>query len=551
MSSPAFAIAWSLWSRHRIGFIVAAMTFAVLAITFPILVAITPAGAMALTSVAPIVGIFAFVLNSLLLVEDAGSLTSRYPRFMLTLPVKTSLLAFWPMTFVSIGSGLLWVAVALLVYRPAGYQAPILMPALALAGLMGWAQALAWMPIRVFWVREFSTILLAMILGCLGALPIWLIMNRTNSTGLAAVILLSYIGAAFLVGWAAVASDRHGMAWRFWPAQSTFARFVRPRSQSREKRPFRSPFHAQISYEWACHGLMHNGFIAVMLFVIWGILLLRQGHGTPEWLALIFTILPIVLIATIAATGTAFGRFRPFWEHTRGFVRENTFIATRPMTTARLVAAKFRMAAESVLINWALAVIGTTGWLVSSDNLDIAAVLVRDFFSRYPGGRGVAVIALTGILLPALSWRFLTGALVPVLTGRRWVADGAAWLYLSFLAAVGGCGFWLTRSTPGEIGRVYAVIPFLVVGIVLVKGILALAGFHAALERGLMSWRNVAGVLSFWVTLSACGISLAILIGPISYVPVSLPILALGVASLVPLARFPLATLALDWNRHR
>jgi hypothetical protein len=109
----------------------------------------------------------------------------------------------------------------------------------------------------------------------------------------------------------------------------------------------------------------------------------------------------------------------------------------------------------------------------------------------------------------------------------------------------------LTRSTQGELGRVYALIPFLVVGIVLVKGILALAGFHAALERGLMSWRNVAGVLSFWVTLTACGISLAILIGPISYVPVSLPILALGVASLVPLARFPLATLALDWNRHR
>jgi hypothetical protein len=465
--------------------------------------------------------------------------------------VKTSLLAFWPMTFVSIGSGLLWVAVALLVYRPAGYQAPILMPALALAGLMGWAQALAWMPIRVFWVREFTTIILAMILGCLGALPIWLRMNRTGSTGLAAVILLAYIGAAFLVGWAAVASDRHGMAWRFWPAQSAFARFNRPQSQSREKRPFRSPFHAQLSYEWGCHGLMLNGFVAVILFVIWGTLLLRQGHGTPQWLALIFTILPIVLVVTIAATGTAFGRLRPFWEHTRGFVRENTFISTRPMTTARLVAAKFRMAAESVFINWTLAVIGTTGWLVISDNLDIAAVLVRDFFSRYPGGKGVAVIALTGILLPALSWRFLTGSLVPVLTGRRWVADGAVWLYLSFLAAVGGCGFWLTRSTPAEIKWLYAAIPFLVAGIAVVKGATAVAGFHGVLKRGLMSWRNVAGVLGLWSVLTACGITLAILFGPISSLPVSLPILALGVASLVPLGRFPMATLALDWNRHR
>ena len=551
MSSPVLAIAWSVWSRHRVGFMVAALTFAVLTISFPFLVAITPAEAMALVSVAPLVGIFAFVLNSLLFVEDAGSLTSRYPRYMLTLPVRTGTLVLWPMLFVSIGSGLLWVAVALLVYRPAGYQTPLLIPGMGLAGLMAWAQALAWMPIRGSWVRDFTTIVAAIILGGLGSLPVWLMFTGTGSVGLVVLVLLAYIAAAFAVAWAAVASDRQGIAWRFWPAPSTPGRFARFLPATRPGRPFRSAFAAQLSYEWGCHGLMLNGFVSVILFVIWGILLLRQGHGTPEWLVLIFTILPIVLVMTIAATGTAFGMFRPFWSHERGVAQPATFIAIRPMATARLVAAKFRMAAASVIFNWTLAVVGTICWLLVSDNRDNAAVLARDFLSRYPGGRGFAVIALTSILLPVLSWRLLTGSLVPILTGRRWVADGAVWLYVSFLAALGAFGLWFAKSEPSELARYYPAIPFLVAGIVLVKGATAVAGFYAALERGLMSWRNIAGVLGLWFGLTACGIALAILLGPISSVPVSLPILALGVAAIVPLARFPLATLALDWNRHR
>ncbi len=211
---------------------------------------------------------------------------------MLALPVRTRTLVFWPMLFVSAGAGLLWVAVALLIYRPAGYHAPVLIPALGLAGLMAWAQALAWMPIRVFWVREFTTIFLAMILGCLGALPIWIMFTGAGSVGLVAVVLLAYIASAFLVGWAAVASDRHGIAWRFWPAQATLARFARVLPQSRPRRPFRSPFDAQLSYEWGCHGLMLNGFVSVILFVIWGVLLLRQGHGTPQWLAIVLRFCP-------------------------------------------------------------------------------------------------------------------------------------------------------------------------------------------------------------------------------------------------------------------
>ena len=277
---------------------------------------------------------------------------------------------------------------------------------------------------------------------------------------------------------------------------------------------------------------MLNGFVAVILFIIWGILLLRQGHGTPEWLALIFTILPIVIVATIASTGTAFGRFRPFpaGPSPGGYARENTFVATRPMTTARLVAAKYLMAAQSVIINWTLAVAGTIGcWLLVSDNLDNAGILVRSFFTRYPGAQGSAIIALACILLPVRFELEIPDRVtrVPVLTGRRHQGDRRGRLALPcwILAAAGrrAVSGWRSRIPTSELARILSVapIPFLVVGIASVKGaIAAVVGYHSALKRGLMSWGNVAGLLGLWLVLTACGIALSgPFLGPMPYGP--------------------------------
>ena len=48
-------------------------------------------------------------------------------------------------------------------------------------------------------------------------------------------------------------------------------------------------------------------------------------------------------------------------------------------------------------------------------------------------------------------------------------------------------------------------------------------------------------------------VGLAILLLPVSTpsVPVSWPVLVLGIGLFLPLVRFPLATLAVEWNRHR
>ncbi len=544
MRSPALAIARSIWSRHRTRFIVSAAMLASIAIVCPLLAVVAPAGAIAVAGSVLLVGVFAVVMNALLFAEVEGSLSSRFPRHLLTLPVRTLTLAFWPMLLASSAAALLWVAAAGLIYRPSGYQLPVLIPALGMAALMAWAQALAWLPIEVFWFREILNIALV---AALGALPVWLTFTGRGSAGSLTTLLVVYLASAGMLAWAAVSSDRRGQSWRFWPENLPIGWIPSPFAFASRGRPFGSPFRAQVWYEWNCHGLMLNGFVGAGLFMIWGVLLGAGRHGGPQWFATIIVLLAIVVVTSIAATGTSFGRFRPFWSRSRGF---NTGMAVRPMSSGRLVAAKFRMSAASVLWNWALAVAGTTFWIVVSGNVDNATIMARDVFNRYPGGRGFAIIALACILLPALSWRLLTGALVPVLTGRRWVADSAVWLYMSLVAGLGSCGFWLTRS-PEHLVWFYTALPWLVPGIAILKGAAAIAAFRGALRHELMSWRNIVGVLSLWLVLTGCGAAMAILVGPMSSVPVSWPIVAIGIALYVPLVRFPLATLALDWNRHR
>ncbi len=79
MNTPGLAIVWSVWSRHRIGFIASAATVAALALVCPLLALVAPGPALAAGSTLPLVFDLTFVLNALLFVEREGSLTSRSP----------------------------------------------------------------------------------------------------------------------------------------------------------------------------------------------------------------------------------------------------------------------------------------------------------------------------------------------------------------------------------------------------------------------------------------------------------------------------------------
>ena len=111
---------------------------------------------------------------------------------------------------------------------------------------------------------------------------------------------------------------------------------------------------------------------------------------------------------------------------------------------------------------------------------------------------------------------------------------------------------WLAVH-PERLPWVYPAIPPWMVGLVaIVKTAAAIAAFHAVSSLGLWSWRQIAGVFSGWLLFTGCADRAG---DPDRADPRHSDPDAAGcrerAALFVPLVRFPLATLALDWNRHR
>ncbi len=72
----------------------------------------------------------------------------------------------------------------------------------------------------------------------------------------------------------------------------------------RRQRPFRSAFAAQVWYEWNCHGLMLNGFVARCALV--GLERSAGGrrHGDPNGSRLVIRILLIVVVVIVGVDGS-------------------------------------------------------------------------------------------------------------------------------------------------------------------------------------------------------------------------------------------------------
>jgi hypothetical protein len=377
-------------------------------------------------------------------------------------------------------------------------------------------------------------------------LPLWLVVNdlvpRTTIIGL----LACYIGAAFAVGFTGVVSQRRGVAW--WiRTGSTPGRVTARPLRLGVRRPFRSSAAAQFWYEWGCHGWNLPGFVGVVLMLIGGMtMIVRHRADSIVDPVILGTFLGIPVIFA-AALGTGLGRLRPFWINSWGFI---TFIAVRPMTSGALVTAKFRMAMASVLLTWAITLVLTSVWFVASGDVFRVSEWVTVFLRTHSGGQGVAILGLGAILLPALTWKYLTGGVAAVITGRRWLVDGATYLFLGLLFGLTAAGVRLAEH-PEDRARLFSAIPWLVAAAAVIKGTIAIVTIRSALRRQLIDWPTLWRVLSLWLAFTACAGGLTILVLPDVTVPVSKPVILLGVAAFMPLVRYPLSTLALEWNRHR
>jgi hypothetical protein len=539
VQSPAFAIAYSIWARNRTGYVLCAAGLAATALCYPALFAYSRSLGTLIASTIPLVGIFSYLLNSAIFAQEPGNLSSSYPRHMLVLPVRNRTLVFWPVLYGSVLAVVPWVFTATVVYRSSGLAIPIIMPALILIVVVAWFQAIAWIPFAVRWLRDLLGITLTM---ALGAIPVWIAVHDPGARTLLTAVLLVYLAMGLALAMAALKGQRRGDAWSLRSGGESAGGALRLRSAA----PFGSAVRAQFWYEWHCHGAAVLIYLCGLMLSIWIVVIAAGKPIEGPLFPFILGLLLAVPSITIGSIGPGIGRFRPFWVENRPNI---TFMAVRPMESGAFVAAKMRLALVTVVLSWVYILVGTAVCIVLSGSLPAAISTWRQVVSLYPDGRAPLICGLACILMPAITWRLMTDGFAFVLTGRKWIADGAVWLYLAVLIGLVSGGLWLGNHRD-QLPRTLAIAPWLVAFGALLKAFAATATFRLTLRRRLIGWPTFWRILASWSALTGLAVALVILLDPPAALA-SKPALFLGIATFVPLVRFPLATLAFDWNRHR
>ena len=273
---------------------------------------------------------------------------------------------------------------------------------------------------------------------------------------LAPQLPLAYLAACFVV-----ARARRGDVpdWRGVFARARrIAQVLSPRQDR-----FPSPARAQVWFEWRQQGRVLPALVGILLPFELGLLYLARDE--PAVLVEI-TLVAVLLTPPFMAGFTAAIAGQPGRDG--GDSAGVTLTATRPLTSAALVAAKLQAAIWSTLVAWllvlvavplALALTGT--WPVVADGVsEVVEVVGR------PRAIVIALLGFAGLL--ASTWKQLVQSLCIGLTGRAWVVRASVLVRLSLLAIVGPIGDWIVEKLGGEGG---------------VVGILALGPRHPGLPQ--------------------------------------------------------------------
>jgi hypothetical protein len=472
--------------------------------------------------------------------------TSGFPARLFTLPVPSAVLALPPLLLGTLVVTLVYLFLAVAVYRPLAAELPLAVPALLLATFIVWLQALIWLPFPIPWLR-----LVVVVLLLLGAAITSVVLGTVEVPQSAVLAGLAIaLAAGYVVGITAVARARH--AGTAEPAQSASCA-----GAAGEAGPFRSPGAALFWYEWRMRRaatILGPPFCVVYCVpLLWltasalsmpegvvfssGLAWFREEAGAG-WLTLA-TLLFIPLMSPVASGpgGTL---------ATNRQTGMSSFLATLPVSGTAFIRAKLWITAVSSLILWATLLLLAAGWVAWTGEMgDMAERL-----SGWMGGPAPAVLG-AGLLLAAgvvLHWLYMVQGLFGGLSGRLfWIWLPMAATLAVWVAGVLGAG-WLIRDREAAAVLAEWVLPLLLAG---AGGKVLVAGFlvHRLRQRRLVGDADLALVLLAWAGFVAALVALLAWLLPRS--ALSWPVLVLGVIVATPLGRCLLAPLALAWNRHR
>ncbi len=544
MRSPALAMGWEFRRRHLWALIaMAGYLLALAAIKLLFLgpmepIRLDPPDGRAAVVITPLTATYVYLLAafSFGLAGDLGARPSIYPARMFALPVRTAALVGWPMLYGAAAVAILWLVTALSARWPWGIELPLIWPALLAAVFLAWTQALMWMPYGLPGLRAIITVPWLATLDAVALLAIhYQVREPMMVAFLAPQLPLAYVTACSAVGRA-----RRGDVpdWR--------GMFARPASNAvltRRRDHFPSPARAQAWFEWRRHGRSLPALVGLLL--PFELALLWLAKDAP---AFVFEILFLALITPpFMAAFTAWTVSQPN-PQVRDSYGVPPFIATRPLTSAELIAAKLKMAMWSTLAAWLLVLVAMPLALEWSGTWSVVTERARHMNDAIGTPRAATVVLLILAGFIVATWKQLVQSLHIGLTGREWIVKGSVLLTLTFLILLGPIVEWIIDS-PSVQRALWNALPLILAGLVGLK--MSAAGWIATrLDRSrLLGDRAlVAGAACWCVAVLAL---YGVLVWFFSTPFVARYVLALIAILAVPLARLSAAPLALAWNRHR
>lgn len=553
MPSPIHAIGWEFRKRHAWPLIAMGVYMVVLAAIKlfelgPIAeITLVPPDGRGAALIGPLsttyiyyLAVFSFGLSG-----DLGAQQSIYPTRFFTLPVRTEALVQGPMLYGTAAVALLVETAMLLARWPWGIDTPVIWPALLAAVFLAWTQALMWMPYGVRGARVVVTVMWLVLLDVVVLLAIYFKVSEPVMLAILAPQLpLAYWTACYAVGRA-----RRGDVpdWRPAVAAGAATNGAETDGVAESRAPqatvFASPARAQLWFEWRLQGRTLPVLVAMVLPVELALFWIARDAPLLLLELVLFVLITPPLLAGFAATMVS--KANPDARDSQAI---SPFLATKPLSSAALVAAKLQMAAWSTVATWALVLVATPLALWWSGNWPMVVEKTNRFVFVVGVPRAAAFALLVVVGLMATTWKQLVQGLYLSLSGRTWIATATLLAAIALIIVIGPLAQWVVESDDAQ-AAVWNALPVML-ALPVASKMIAASWVAARLARsGLVTDRTlVRGAVRWLVTvLLLYGVLAWMVTGPLvpQYFLVLLAILA------VPLARLSAAPLALAWNRHR
>jgi hypothetical protein len=569
-------MAWELWGKNRVSILTA---FCAMALALIPSVMLPPTSAQ--EHMLPLSAVL-FMILFLLLVSifthpefQFRGAYAGFPARKFTLPMRTRSLVAWHMIYGLVALGMLWMAMYLFIWLPAGIEpAWWLLPLLAVS--LVWIQAICWAIPRppllqvialciVFPLLKFALELTAgFAVPYLRSRP-WfaghvefLLPVRTSTASDRPFIISLFsslaIAAGYLFAVVGVSRVRHGMAQHvFWGmlalsaidfAQSAIGAL--PRWSGLRSSPGRAQFWYEIRRRGVLFLPLFAGFYLAFITLVMG------PFASPEALVEALFMMAGLLLLTAYCIGYGIGK-PSFW----GDLGFTSWEATRPVSSGVLALARMQAGVVTAYATWLLLflLIPCWLWLVLGVELFQSSFLKQLTLLSLGAYGSVAFLALA-----ALTWGQLTGGLCLSLTGRAWIVNWVTILSVGLLSIF--LVSWRYCSKRPELTPYFWDFCFWIAGVLVALKLLAACYFlFSGLQRRLMNWREITPWLALWC-LGAVSVIMAMgvftpflgsttLVRHLALEPMPAQLSTLAAILALPLVRITAAPAAVAWSRHR